>query len=1255
MMNSSIIEKLRKAGVIDATGVVDKTVLASYTQTHDVLAVMYDTQGAGGTVTYLRTVIDRWTFQDKAMGEQYVTFDCLSESPVAWTIGDYCLFRGQTYSLNYIPSVTQKAGSGKAMDAFRYEGVKMDSFADELTRCEMLDVVLTSGQHDPDAGTNHTGSSKFDLFCGEVTVMIDDEPVTRTAVMTLGDRILANLNRMYTGGRTWSIEYGPGTHTEDQMLSFDGQKVSEALAEVKNKFDLDYSIQGRTIKIGCELGNVADVDYGKGYPTVQSGGKGLFEIKRVADSNQQIVTRLRVLGSTKNLPYRYYNKAYELSQSLFPTALQLPDTFLPMTGTATHKRVGDPDNKTQGNTWRGSSVRAVKGDSNDAYIDKGDDAASTVEGIREASIRFDGSDSKLKEIYPTIENVTYDELRGSNVPDQSGATGENAFPGYGGSEHVDRLMAVGYEYDGTMYDDANVGNGILSEDGETDRGTVRTVAIAQHTETLTLVDGVYRGEERTLFEVTGVTAGKYFFTPVAGKEPYFVYSGLGSFAAGYIIRVKQTVSGATTTIAEYESDFYSGLSSLLLPSVPDAYFMDDAKVREIEVTGTATVTVTFTPCVKGTSVMQYSVGSRNMTGYTAEYVWSDINNMDSANMPFHVFVKDMGFDFTAQFNGGTPVIQMKSGLCVGRSFQIGESVEPVVYDGKAGWLLTLTRDSDSSLNTYYPSARNTIAADDQFVITGIDMPDAYIKAAEMRLLVAATLWLAENGDTHFSYQPSIDDIYLKRDYDNMVAAGTVEDSVFWRLYAGYSLSFVPIAYGPGDTPGAVSATIESVSITMGESLTRKVDIVLNDDLKESTLKRVAREVDSLSREIQSAGSGMSSAIMEATVRKVGDRQYLSKVDDDTAEGDITFNGTVRFNRQALFPEGAFFAERADGSFATEIDGLGNIHAGGGVSAEGITDLSVNGGGGTGSTNSVEVNGQEYPADVDGVIHLPDYPDALSDLSEDTSHMTVSQSEKDTWNAKYSKPSGGIPKTDLSQEVRASLDKADGAVQKTDLAGKGSNVRPVYFDDNAEAQVIDGLHVPENVEAGGGVSARGITDLGVSGGGGGTGGGVETVSVNGGTPAQPDSFGNVDLDIVLADLPQDSTHRTVSDTEKSQWNAAASKTVVTYDNLDPTETESTGKVPTAFAAALLKKQIGIEDNSAAATGTEAMIDGFEDYDSGKSYTRGDTFRRVDATGHLVAYRVLEDMPTLNFGKLQRINFKALITPLTVGETYINGLT
>lgn len=57
------------------------------------------------------------------------------------------------------------------------------------------------------------------------------------------------------------------------------------------------------------------------------------------------------------------------------------------------------------------------------------------------------------------------------------------------------------------------------------------------------------------------------------------------------------------------------------------------------------------------------------------------------------------------------------------------------------------------------------------------------------------------------------------------------------------------------------------------------------------------------------------------------------------------------------------------------------------------------------------------------------------------------------NAKYTKPSGGIPKTDLASDVQTSLGKADSALQAKDISGKANLLGGNTFSDT---QVINGF-------------------------------------------------------------------------------------------------------------------------------------------------------------------------------------------------------
>lgn len=85
----------------------------------------------------------------------------------------------------------------------------------------------------------------------------------------------------------------------------------------------------------------------------------------------------------------------------------------------------------------------------------------------------------------------------------------------------------------------------------------------------------------------------------------------------------------------------------------------------------------------------------------------------------------------------------------------------------------------------------------------------------------------------------------------------------------------------------------------------------------------------------------------------------------------------------------------------------------------------------------------------------------ADLVDDTSttNKFVSTSDKTTWNAKYDKPSGGIPNTDLSSAVQTSLGKANTAIQSSDLSSVATSGD---YDDLLNKPTIP--TVPTNISA-----------------------------------------------------------------------------------------------------------------------------------------------------------------------------------------------
>lgn len=892
-----------------------------------VLYIKYKEIVDGQIVEKVRYAVDRWQADDKYMGESFITFTVKSSKPIAFSVGDYCEYRGETYTLNYIPSVSQRANIGDSGEAFVYEQVKMDSPREELDRAIMLDVTPTTGDYIAALGTNYTGSAQFQLYCGETTA----NGRTLTPVCALAAKMQANLDRAFPD-KGWKVlvdttstheEAGQqvlNTHSDEKTLTFDNTTIANALAEVKNTFEIDFAVKGRTIYIGYTFeaitgnndGDYYYFGYGKGYLSEDNQGKALFELKRTSDSGQKIVTRLRALGSTKNMPYRYYNKKYNLSQSLFPMNLQLPDTF------------ETPEVKAKHNKERKAVypwIRDVLGDTNDAYIDKNDNCLDTVEGLREDCMRWDGTNADLKEIYPSIEEVTYGELRAALCEDQDGNKGSSAFPHYGNNERVDEILDIDT--------DTNVGDGILTESDSTRQTASDTDVRLTSSETsssLAYNGSAYASKEVEVMSIASQYAGNYI---ISNSHLWFRASySLGRHQSenitktckvAYRIKVyaKDLSTNEESVICTYISD-YKQISNreakeyeVEIAKLPDV----DAEVQKVDkitVTNPSDIRITFALLVMD---IDYPYDQWNVnwnlglslyqtpdtdTEWTSSLIW-DLEGSASTFMknPFHVYVKDMGFDFVAAFGtSDTPRIAMKSGMCVAREFEIGNNPQKVEYT-KGGitykaWRLTLAKAEDSSLKTYYPSENFPLAAGDNFVIIGIEMPDVYIQAASMKLLVEATKALADVCDTKHEYEPSVDGIYIQRNYDRCEEEGDVTKSVYWKLGAGMKFPFFGIAEEGKDTPDMFSMIIDTLSIREGEGLTPNISIKLSEDFQQSTLQKLTRTVTSITNgSIFKAtnignGGGLDESSVRAIVSEFTKRRFLSKLNPDTAAGLITF-------------------------------------------------------------------------------------------------------------------------------------------------------------------------------------------------------------------------------------------------------------------------------------------------------------------------------------------------------------------------------
>lgn len=243
------------------------------------------------------------------MGACNVSADIENEAPINFQIGDYIIYRGERFEINYDPGKLKAARKNTSGSAFKYSGVTFNSMSDELVRSEFLDVVLNDNQ------MHYTSLPKFSFYIDT----LDD----------LADRLQANMDEQYGEGvwhfytrnknrsvgscdgsvkgrgcdeTKWDTYYGEGiadNEIESTSITVSSQSCWDILGQVNSQFDVNFIVRERDVYIGT-AGIVADHIFQYGL------GNGLYEIEETADSSQSVITRLRAYGNTTNIPTRYY-------------------------------------------------------------------------------------------------------------------------------------------------------------------------------------------------------------------------------------------------------------------------------------------------------------------------------------------------------------------------------------------------------------------------------------------------------------------------------------------------------------------------------------------------------------------------------------------------------------------------------------------------------------------------------------------------------------------------------------------------------------------------------------------------------------------------------------------------------------------------------------------------------------------------------------------------------------------------------------
>ena len=353
---------------------------------------MYSVFDINGNV---KCEVAAFEYRGEFMSVSSIVATIKSSTPIDFANGDYISFRGEKYTLRYTPAYKKQARKDTYSEAFVYDSMVFYAASDELTRCDFLDVVKA------DNNIHYTSLPNFTFYA--------------ESVQELADRIKANLDRLYKGANAWTIKVAEGTVSKPHNFTCSNIKCWDALVLANTELDLNFIIKGRTITIGS-VGSAIEHEFSYGK------GNGLKDLSSSTSESAAIVTRLRAYGSTRNLPYRYYNKLYIDSYGnvkyfkdtpssgyslLLSESMYMPNLMLPMLRKGSLiGNTGDLYNEDGipcGKYRLGGTI------GKDAYIE----SVAGIEkyGINEGTVFFDtDTEDGEDNIYPSMEGITAQQL-----------------------------------------------------------------------------------------------------------------------------------------------------------------------------------------------------------------------------------------------------------------------------------------------------------------------------------------------------------------------------------------------------------------------------------------------------------------------------------------------------------------------------------------------------------------------------------------------------------------------------------------------------------------------------------------------------------------------------------------------------------------------------------------------------------------------------------------------------------------------------
>lgn len=746
-------------------------------------------------------------YSDSWMGECFLTINFKHEVPINFQIGDYIVYRGERFELNYEPGKDKQARPDTYGEGFVYDSVKFNALQDELARAEFLDVVLNDNE------LHYTSLPKFPFFVQTLDDLLD------RIQANLDEQIGAGLWKIYSRNKDRSVQRGAlesewlsvyGEKTEDNVIesmsiTVDSQTCWQALALVNEKWDINFIVRGRNIYVGntgIEAGHI--FSYGI--------GNGLYEIVQNADSEQSVITRLRAYGSEKNLPSHYYADL----------GIKYVANITKVIGASTNVEL-DLDVDYIETYFKNKRTYVISGQtqeqSNGWVLQVTFDFQTTITGY----VTQSGSSGKCR---------FYSELKGGQVD-----SGDEE-----SKEKLDAFIAQVNAGNTKMYITSGLNKKVVpSSMKEYAKNLPNNMSINRlmlpgfpHVSLSDFYDSLTEQEKKYV----NPTGKPHKFS----TDPY----------RPYIDSLNIEEIGLRSASQFFDTDDKTNGVIEIYPTIEE---MEIGGVRVDEIDeGVA-------PDDDGRFGDNETV--KNVDIYLNKAIDFDINDL-----------KDDDFS-----------ISMKDGMCGGRTFKVASSTK---VDGR--WRLTIERSKDDALELWFPYKDYPIKNGDHFVLTGITLPDSYVNAASLKLLKYAIALLDKNDYTRYVYQPKVDELFMARQHDKAQEdeTGTIK-SLHDTLKAGDLMNF-------NDTDLNIEGIISIDQLTIKEEDGKipTYDITLREDKEVGTIQKIQQQISSLQSGNGGTGAGLTTTQVKNQVATEGSKHFISKINDDTAKGTITWEKVQKF-------------------------------------------------------------------------------------------------------------------------------------------------------------------------------------------------------------------------------------------------------------------------------------------------------------------------------------------------------------------------